>query len=95
MNCAMCKRWQMEAAEADPPRKRDPICYTKHCDASEFMLPELGAWIGMFGLLQSEMLRGAVPMLLRKGKAVEADFDLFLDLDNLLNRYRIEKLKSK
>lgn len=59
------------------------------------MLPELGAWIGMFGLLQSEMFRGCAASFLRQAAATPADYDVFLELDNLLNRYRIEKVKSK
>lgn len=49
----------------------------------------------MFGLLKSEIFGPSAMSLLRRGKASEEDFDVFVDLDNLLNQYRIEKASKK
>lgn len=59
------------------------------------MLPELYPWIGMFSLLKADVLKGCGPDLLRRGKATDEDYEVFLAMDNVLNNWRIKQTQKK
>ena len=59
------------------------------------MLPELGDWLGLYSLLKAESLNGCQSTILRRGRVVDGDFEVFAALDNVLNSWRIEKAERE
>lgn len=88
MNCGDCL-----IASVNTGKK--PLCHSKSCDASEFMHPELSTWIGMYSMLKSDLFSRSTMQILRRAKATERDFDIFLELDNVLNRHKIDKIAAR
>lgn len=59
------------------------------------MLPELSDWIGIYSMLKSDLFAGKSLEILDRAAATEADFDVFLQLDNTLNTHKIEQLERR
>ena len=75
--------------------RTEPACWAKPCAASEIMLPELSMWIGLYAMLKSKILNGAKARIFRRAAVLDSDFEVLLDLDNVLNSWRIEQTKKK
>lgn len=59
------------------------------------MRPEISVWLAMFNLIKSETLKGCAPAMLRRAKAADLDYEIFLSLESIVNNHRLEKANSK